>query len=119
MIKDLEKVAEIFLNDVDAEDFQENLKTLSDWEKSLDENRLFLSWQNHDITKDISRIAKESFKSFAMQLMQNRTLTEQQRFSLWAKQDACLFILELTEKDAKQQIQQILKEVHIAINTFM
>ncbi len=117
-MKELEKVAEIFLNDVDSEDYQANKETLAEWEKGLHENRLFLSWREHDITKEIAEKAKAEYKEFALQLMQRRDLTDTQRQSLWAKQDACLFILSLTEKDALSEIKTILKEVETAISRF-
>jgi myosin heavy subunit len=115
MIKELEKVSEIFLNDVDSEEYQENLQTLKDWENGLEENRLFLSWQSHDVTQRIVQKAKESYKEFGLLLATNRNLTDVQRQSLWAKQDACAFLLSLTTKDALAEIQQILTQIEHAI----
>lgn len=119
MNKELEKIREIFLaSDVDEEDKQENARVLAEWDKGLNENRLFLSWQDHDITRQISQRAKESYKEFALILMQNRALTQDQRESLWAKQDACQFILSLTDKDALGEIKQILTAVKTEISRF-
>lgn len=116
MIKELEKVTEIFLaDDVEADDRSENRKQLIEWEQGLEQNRLFLSWQGHDITAQISKKAKDSYKEFGIQLATDRTLTEAQRQSLFAKQDACAFVLSLTEKDALTEIKTILRQIEVAI----
>lgn len=118
-MKSLEKVTEIFLGaDIDDEDFAENKEKLVEWEKSLDENRLFLSWRNHDITNEIVTKCKQSYKEFGLLLATNRQLTEMQRQSLWAKQDACAFLLSLADKDALGEIQKIESDIEKAINTF-
>lgn len=118
-MKELEKVTEIFLaSDVDAEDYAENKERLIEWEKGLNENRLFLSWQAHDVTKEIVIKAKQSYKDFGILLATNRNLTEVQRQSLWAKQDACAFLLSLTDKNALEEIKQIQKQIEVAINIF-
>ena len=118
MIKELQKVSEIFLTDVDHEDYEENKQTLIEWEQGLAANRLFLSWQNHDTTRQIANQAKESYKAFCLQLIQDRALSEQARMSIYAKQDACLFILQFTEKDALGEIKEILRQVEVAVSSF-
>lgn len=115
MIKELEKVAEIFLTNVDADDYEENRRQLIEWEQSIEGNRLLLSWQNHAITKEIMTKAKDSYLDFAVQLAEKRELTEDERKSLQHKQDACKFILSLGDKDALGEIQQILTSVKTAI----
>jgi hypothetical protein len=116
-MKELEIIKAQFLsNDIDSEDREDNEKLLQEWEQGLIHNELYLSWQNHDITRDIAKKMKESYREFAMQLAENRNLTEKERMSLWAKQDACTFILSITEKDAKGAMQQIQSEIKRAIS---
>ena len=116
MNKDLDKLREIFLaGDVDEETRADNEERIREWETTLRENNAFLGWQSHDITRQISQQAKQSYKDISLQLATNRALTDQQRYSLWGKQDACLFILSLTEKDTKGPIDQIHREIKMAL----
>ena len=116
MNKDLEKVREIFLTEVDEETRLDNEQKIIEWETGLRENEAIADWRDHDITKKIALQAKESYKDFAMQLAINRALTPEQRQTLWGKQDACLFILSMTEVDARGALEQIRKEIKAALN---
>lgn len=117
MHKELEYLKAKFLaDDIDAEDREENLQLIKDWEKGLIQNEAFINWQNHDITQEIIKKAKEVYKDMSLILALNRTLTEEKRFSLWAKQDACLFLLSLCDKDAKNELENIHKEIKAAIS---
>jgi hypothetical protein len=117
MIKELEKVREIFLSEeIDEELRADNEERIKEWEQSLIQSEAFASWQDHDITKNIVSQIKSSYKEIGVQLSTDRKLTETQRQSLWAKQDACTFLLELTEKDAKGTIEKITNEIRQAIN---
>lgn len=114
--KDLEKLKEIFLSgDIDSEDYEDNLKLISSWELDLRANEEFAGWQTSDITKSIITQAKESYKNNAVLLMTNRELTEKARESIWAKQDAMIFLLSLVEKDTKSAIGQIHREIRQAL----
>ncbi len=116
MDKDLQKLKEIFLaSDVDSEDYEDNLKLVTEWETSLRENEDFASWQESDVTKMIIKQAKDSYKDNAMQLMLKRNMTEEERKSLWSKQDAFLWLLSLIEKDVKGTITQIQSEIRRAL----
>lgn len=116
-MKELDTIRAQFLaDDIDPEDREDNEKLLREWEQGLIQNEAYISWQSHDITKEIAKKLKKEYKEFAMILANNRTLTEVQRVSLWAKQDACLFILSMTEKDAKGQLEQIQNEIRRAIS---
>lgn len=116
-MKELEEIRARFLSaDIDAEDREENEQILKEWEQGLIHNEAYLSWQEHDITREIAKKMKNEYKETALVLAQNRSLTETQRASLWAKQDACQFILSLTEKDSKGQLEQIQNEIKRAIN---
>lgn len=111
MSKDLEKVRQIFLSEVDDETRADNEQKIIEWETDLRENEAIAQWRDHDITKQLAMKAKDAYKDISMQLATNRSLTEEQRFTFWGRQDACLFILSLTEIDAKGRIEQIQKEI--------
>lgn len=118
MDKDLEKLKEIFLSsDVDSEDYEDNLRLVTEWETSLRESEDFASWQESDVTKIIIRQAKDTYKDNAMQLMINRNMTEEERKAIWSKQDAVLWLLSLIEKDVKGVITQIQSEIRRALKT--
>jgi hypothetical protein len=116
-MKELETIRARFLApDIEEEDREENEKLLREWEEGLIQNRNYLSWQNHDITKEIAQKMKDEYKDFALTLANDRELTEKERESIYARQDACLFILSLTERDAKGAIQSIEKDVRRALS---
>jgi len=117
MSAELDKLKAKFLaSDVDEETRTANEEDIRAWEQALIQSEAFIGWRDHDITRQIVGKAKESYKDFAFQLMQNRNLTETQRLSLFARQDACTFILSLTEIDAKSTIVQIHKDIRHALN---
>lgn len=113
---DLDKIRQIFLTEVDEETRLDNEKKIDEWERDLRENEAIAQWRDHDITKQLSTKAGATYKDLCMQLATNRTLTEEQQHTLWGRQDACLFILSLTEIDAKGRIEQINKEIKAAIS---
>lgn len=115
-MKDLDQVKNIFLADVDEETRADNELKIREWEQALIENEAFLSWQEHDITKVIILQVRKAYKEISLNLAVNRGLTEAQRMSSWAKQDACLFLLGLAEKDAKGTLEQVTKEIKTALN---
>ena len=115
MSSQLEKVRELFLNDVDPETATDNELKIREWEQGLHDNQLLLDWQNHDITREIVRQAKDAYVSFAISLSTVRDLTEGSRQILWAKQDAVRFLISLCGRDAKQEIEQINKEITQAL----
>jgi hypothetical protein len=115
-MKDIEKVRQIFLaDDVDDEVRAENEEKIREWEEGLLKNEALLSWRDHDITKLIAAQAKISFKDLAIQLANNRTLTEDQRKSLWAQQDAMKWLLTLTEMDPASELKRIHEEIRAAL----
>lgn len=113
MNPELEKIRQIFLNDVDQETLKHNESVLSEWETSLRDNELFLEWQNHDVTKKIVTQARETYKELAFILANDRRLSEQARVQLWGKQDGCLFIIGLASRDAIGEIKKIQDEIKI------
>lgn len=116
MDKDLQKLKEIFLaSDVDDEDRDDNLKKITEWENSIRESEDFLSWQSSDITRKLAEQAKNTFKDNAMSLATNRTMTEEERKSVFAKQDAMLWILSMIEKDVKGTLSQVQGEIRRAL----
>ncbi len=115
-MKDLEKVKEIFLSpELDTESFAENYEKVNEWENGLRQNKDFLNWQQSDVTKNIALKAKESYKDNAMILMLDRTLLDAQRKSLWAKQDAIVWLLSMIDEDVKSKISQIHREIQTAL----
>ena len=116
--KDLEKVKEIFLIDeIDEETKKQNLEDITEWEKELVENKAYLEWQNSDITRMISKQAKKSYADASYTLAKRRDLTDIQRNQLFATQDACLFILSITEKDAKSNLEQLNSQIRHVLNS--
>jgi hypothetical protein len=117
-MKDLEKLKEIYItaNDVDEETRKENLEEITKWENALIESEAYGSWQSHDITRSISKRAKDTYKELSMILAMDRKITQEQRVSLWAKQDAALWLLTLTDVDVKSTIDQIHSDIKRAIS---
>lgn len=117
-MKELEQVKNIFLtSDIDTEDYQDNLAKVTEWEKALTDGENYQGWLEHDITKKIALQAKNSYVELSMRLVQDRRLSESDRLALYAKQDACLFLLSLTDnKNIKDNLEQIHKEIAIALS---
>jgi hypothetical protein len=117
MDKDLEKIKEIFLSsDVDQESYEENLKQINEWEQGMRQSEDFISWQENDVTKQIIARAKESYKTISMQLILNRELSERDRFSIYAKQDAITWLISLVAKDAKNELETIQNQIKAALS---
>lgn len=116
MNQDLEKIREIFLTEVDEETRLDNERQIIEWETSLRENEAIAEWRDHDITKKLALQAKESYKECAMQLGLDRRISTETRERLWAKQDACLFLLSLIEVDATGALERIRHEIRNALN---
>lgn len=117
MDDDLEKLRKIYLaDDLDDDERAENEQRISEWAKSLRENSDLAVWQAHDITRRIVKQTREAYKELAMQLATNRTLTEEQRSAIWAKQDAMDWILSLLDTNAQEVVNSLRKEVKQAIS---
>lgn len=116
-MKELDELKAHFLtDDLDEETRADNEAQIRAWENALIQNENFAGWVEHDITRLIVSETREAYKNHALQLATSRTLTEAQRQSLFAKQDACLFLLNLIEKDAKGTLEQIHREIRAALN---
>lgn len=109
--KNLDKLKDIFLKGVDEEDYEENLDLLNQWEQDLRESESFEEWQKDDITQMIVDQAIRSYKEQGMELMTNRKLTDEQRKSLFARQDAVNWLLSLVYKDVKSKMRSINNEI--------
>ena len=114
-MENLQKLKEIYLTDVDAQSYQENLERITEWEKALIAHENMASWQAHQTTIDIKKQAKESYVFFCVQLATNRKLTDEQRISIYAKQDACLWIMTLGNDHALEDIRAIQRDIQIAL----
>lgn len=113
----INKVREIFLDpSLDEEERKENEEQIRQWETTLVENEGLASLQEHDTSKQIIAQLRKSYRDFSLSLAMNRNLTEKERFSLWAKQDACEFLLSILNKDAKSALKSLDKEVRHALN---
>lgn len=107
-MKELEEARKIFLSpELDEESRKENEEVIADWEKALRETEGYADWQGHDISKQILEKAKATYLEASLILSRNRLLTDTERFSLWGKQDAALFIISLIGKDAKAELEQL------------
>ena len=116
-MKELEQLKEIFLSDdIDSEDYQENLDAITEWEQSLIENENLLSWQEHDITKQIISEAKSGYVALSIRLAKNRKLTDEERASIYAKQDAMIWLISLGGDDPKSVVEQIHGDIKKALN---
>lgn len=115
MSKELDKVREIFLTDVDDETREENLKVLEEWETGLRNNQAMASWQGHDITKQVAMQAKEAYKEAGIMLATRRDLTDEQRHRLWGQQDAAAWLISMVETDAVAQLNLIRKQIRDAL----
>lgn len=116
-MKELEQVKQLFLApDIDEETRQENLEQITSWERSIIESENIVSWKEHDVTRNLLKEVKQHYKDFTLLLIHERNLTQEARLSIWAKQDACMFLIKLMDKDAKGTVEQIRKEINTAIN---
>ena len=118
MSVDLDKVRELFVADEqDEEEKQSNLETINEWEKSIRENTAFIDWQQSDITQQIIQKAREAYKQVSLRLVYDRNVSESERHTLWAKQDAAIWILSLLARDAAGELKQVDEAVKRAINS--
>jgi len=117
MNEDLQKLKEIYLSqDLDSEDYESNLEDIQNWEKDLIENENLLSWQEHDITKQIIGQAKESYKDLSLRLVNDRKLTEAERLSIYSKQDAMMWIISLASGNPKSVLEQINNKLKVVLS---
>lgn len=116
-MKELDELRAAFLSpEIDSETRVENEEKIREWEQGLVMNEAFAGWQSHDVTRQIVAQAKQSYKEMALLLAENRHLKEGERLSLWAKQDAIVWLLSLTERDAKGALDNIRDEIRTALN---
>lgn len=115
-MSELEKLREFFLSGVDEEEREANAAEIAKWEQGLIENEGMASWQEHDITKAIMKRAKEAYREHSFQLAFDRRMSQEYRNTLYARQDAILWLLALAEKDAKAEIDRIHAEIKTALN---
>ena len=117
MSDELDKLSEIFLGDgIDEEDRKDNLEQIKNWRIELATAKAFSAWRDDDITRSIIRQIRASYKEISFILATNRNITEAQRMSNWAKQDALLMLLTICDKDARATIDQIESEIRTALN---
>lgn len=117
MSTDLEKLREIFVADteVDEETRVDNLAIITEWEKKLRQLGSFQAWKTHPITIEILKQARKSYADCGLSLARDRNLTEGDRASLFAKQDAALWIISLASKDVQSEMATIHAEIRRAL----
>ena len=107
MNEKLQKIKEYCLNDVDSETYEENRQEILELEKSLNDAEMYKSWQEHEITKRIKAFAKKEYVETCKLIALDRKLTGEQISSLWARQDAMMWILELGSNDTDSEVRDI------------
>jgi hypothetical protein len=108
MNTDIEKLREIYVaEDVDVETRTDNLAVIAEWEKRLRELEGFSRWQGHEVTQEILAKAKKAYIDHSLLLASSRDLTDTARQSLWAKQDAVMWLISIISEDAKGEIANI------------
>lgn len=116
-MKELEELRNIYLSEeLDEDSRKDNEELIRAWEKSLFDNQAFADWQDNDVTRSISKKARETYRDIAIQLATNRHMGEENRMSCWARQDAMLWLISTIAKDAKSELEQIKKEITHALN---
>jgi len=116
-MQDIEKLKQIFLaDDIDDEDREDNLLNIQSWESEIIKNKNILGWQEHDITKGIINKARETYIDLSLKLIRDRELTEAQRLSIYAKQDAMLWLISLAGDNPKSAIEQINNNIKVALS---
>ena len=116
-MEELQDLKKIFLDEtLDKEVYDDNLEMITVWEDSLLKNEALLSWQQHDITKEIISKAKQTDPKNADRLSEDSTLTNEQRNELFAKQDAMKWFISLAGGNPKGEIQEIKKQIKEAVS---
>lgn len=116
-MNDIDKLKSVFVNDteIDEETRQENLEMISKWEKGLRASNAFASWQGHPVTVDILMQARKSYTDTVLVLGRDKRLSPDERVSLFAKQDAMLWLISLASKDVKIELAGINAEIQRAL----
>lgn len=117
-MNNIEKLKSIFVNDteVDEETRKDNLDLISTWEKNLRNANAFASWQGHPVTLDIMAQARKSYIDTVLSLGRDKRLSPDERSSLFAKQDAMLWLISLASKDVKIELAGINAEIQRALH---
>lgn len=115
----IKKAKDIFIaDDIDEDILKENIDEVNQWETNLIQGNAFLEWQGHDVTKQISAQAKEAYRDASNQLAFNRLMNEGHKNKLYSIQDACSFILSLTEVDVKSSLESLREDIKKRIQSF-
>lgn len=114
-MSDLERLREVFLTGVDEETKEENLAQIREWETALFEAEQYSSWKEHDVTRRIALQARRAYVDLSVRLATDRSMTDVTRHSFYARQDAMLWLLSLTDRDAKETVRQIESDIRRAL----
>lgn len=116
MIRELEQAREIFLTGHDEETLAQNREDIAAWEDQIARNEALADWQDHDISRLLLAQFRDTYKDIALTLAEARDLTEQQRLTFYAQQDACLLMLSMFGGDARKELDEIRADIRKKIN---
>lgn len=119
MNTDFEKLKQIFVDnpDLDSEDSRENIEEVTQMEREFEDSRLAKDWKEHELSKRLMVQAQESYIDLALRLANDRQLTEQERLSMYAKQDAMMWFMNLVERNPEKHMKEITDKVRRAIKS--
>lgn len=116
MIKEFDDLKSAFLlDDSEDEHYEHNRNALAEWESEILANENLLSWQQHEVTKNVIDLAKKAYKDHSITLAHDRSLNDERRKSLYALQDACLWIISLASGNPEEKLESIKREIEIEI----
>ena len=115
----IELIKKVFVDqEPDESERIDNAQRIEEWSKILIENENLLSWQQHEYTQTIYKEFRKEYKYIGLQLATDRDMTQEQRQSLWHKQDALILMMSLMKSDRnpQQEINAIELEIKAAID---
>lgn len=116
--KTLEEARKVFLaDDLDDDEREHNLAEIQKWEQDIIEATEYENWRTHEITRRLAKEARDIYKDMTMQLGLRRGLTPEQIMSFQAKQDACVVILSMVDKDVQSTLESLQNTIRESIRT--
>lgn len=113
----LQKLKEVFIDPtLPEEEQQDNLDFIKKLEDSIIQNKQIDTWLKDPITVDIMATARESYIELSLSLINKRDITEKERLSIYARQDAMLWILSLLPKDTQETLNSIDARIEQILN---
>lgn len=117
MEKDLQKLKAFLLDEnLDEDDYKDNLDYLNNLESQVRENEDFSSWQDSDITKMTLKIVRDAYKDICITLYSKEDMTDSERMKLFAKKNACIWMASLLSRDIDTEIKSIHGTIKAMLN---